>query len=128
MPKVHQEVTFAAPPATVYRALLDSSEHTKFTSAPAEIGGAVGDAWSAYGGKITGRQLELVDGVRIVQTWRAGSWPEGVHSVVRLELTADGSGTKLVLDHDALTEDQVPHIDGGWAKMYWEPLRKYLES
>jgi uncharacterized protein YndB with AHSA1/START domain len=128
MPKVHQEVTFAAPPARVYRALVDSDQHAKFTSAPAEIGGAVGDAWSAYGGKITGRNVELLEGRRIVQTWRAGNWPDGVHSIVRVELTAAGAGTKVVLDHDALTDEQVPHIDGGWSKMYWEPLRKYLEA
>jgi uncharacterized protein YndB with AHSA1/START domain len=128
MPKVHQEVTFSAPPSKVYRALVDSVQHAKFTSAPADIGAGPGDAWSAYGGKISGRNVELVDGARIVQTWRAGNWPEGVHSIVRFELTAAGGGTKVVLDHDALSEDQVPHIDGGWTKMYWEPLRKYLEA
>jgi hypothetical protein len=47
---------------------------------------------------------------------------------VRFELTPDGNGTKLVLDHDAVAEEQVQHLDGGWAKMYWEPLRKYLEA
>jgi uncharacterized protein YndB with AHSA1/START domain len=127
MAKIHQEVTFEAAPAQVYRALVDSSQHAKFTRAPAEIGTRVGEAWSAYGGKISGRHIELVDGARIVQTWRAGNWPEGVHSIVRFELKAERGGTKVVLDHDALADDQVPHIDGGWEKMYWEPLRKYLE-
>ncbi len=108
------------------RGLVDSSQHAKFTGAPAEIGARVGEAWSAYGGKISGRNIELVDAARIVQTWRAGNWPEGVHSIVRFELKAERDGTKVLLDHDALADDQVPHIDGGWEKMYWEPLRKYL--
>jgi uncharacterized protein YndB with AHSA1/START domain len=128
MAKVHQEVTFAAPPAKLYRALIDSVQHAKFTGAPAEIGSAAGDAWSAYGGRIFGRNVELIEASRIVQTWRAGNWPEGVHSIVRFELTPAGGGTRVVLDHDALAEDQVQHIDGGWTKMYWEPLRKYLET
>jgi uncharacterized protein YndB with AHSA1/START domain len=128
MPKVHQEVTFAAAPAQVYEALVDSAVHAKFTGAPAEIGRNAGDAWSAYGGKIQGRHIELVKDERIVQTWRAGNWPEGQHSLVRFELRPEGNGTKVVLDHDALADDQVPHIDGGWTKMYWEPLRKFLES
>jgi uncharacterized protein YndB with AHSA1/START domain len=128
MAKIHQEVSFGAPPAKVYAALLDSAQHAKFTGAPAEIGSRIGDAWSAYGGKISGRHVDLVEGVRIVQTWRAGSWPEGAHSIVRFELKAEREGTKITLDHDALAEDQVAHIDGGWAKMYWEPLRKYLEA
>lgn len=128
MAKVHQEVSFPASPAKVYAALIDSAQHAKFTGAPAEIGGKTGDAWSAYGGKITGRQVELVKDARIVQTWRAGNWPEGHHSLVRFELKAEGDGTKVILDHDALADDQVGHIDGGWAKMYWEPLRKYLSA
>ena len=127
MPKIHQEVTFAAPPAQVYQALINSAQHTQFTGAPAEIGSRVGDTWSAYGGKISGRQIDLVAGVRIVQTWRAGNWPEGAHSIVRFELLPERDGTRVVLDHDALAEDQVPHIEGGWAKMYWQPLHKYLE-
>src|SRR5689334_12238614 len=102
MPKIHQEVTFAATPAVVYQALINSAEHTKVTGAPAEIGSRVGDSWTAYGGKISGRHVELVDGVRIVQSWRAGNWPEGAHSLVRFELKADGKGTRVVLDHDAL--------------------------
>lgn len=128
MAKIRQEVTFGAKPAKVYKALVDSTEHTKFTGAGAQIGTGVGDAWSAYDGKISGRQLELVDGVRIVQTWRAGNWPQGSHSLVRFELLPEGDGTRVVLDHDALADDQVAHIDGGWTRMYWEPLRKYLES
>ncbi|MEO6417910.1 MAG: SRPBCC domain-containing protein, partial [Polyangiaceae bacterium] len=71
MPKIHQEVKFAAPPAKVYQALMSSAEHAKFTGAPAEISAKAGGAWSAYGGKIGGFNVELVDGTRIVQTWRA---------------------------------------------------------
>ena len=126
MAKVHQEVTFSAAPAQVYQSLMNAAQHAKFTDAPAEIDARVGGAWSAYGGRISGQNIELVDGARIVQTWRAGNWPAGVHTLVKLELSAAGSGTKVVLDHDALTDEQVPHIDAGWERMYWEPMRKFF--
>jgi uncharacterized protein YndB with AHSA1/START domain len=127
MPKIHQELKFKAAPAKIYRALVDAAEHEAFTGAPASIEARPGGAWSAYGGKISGVNVELVEGVRVVQTWRAGNWPEGVHTLVRFELEADGKGSRLVLDHDAISEEMVPHLEGGWTKMYWEPLRKYLE-
>jgi uncharacterized protein YndB with AHSA1/START domain len=127
MAKVHQEVTFAVSPERVYRALVNSAEHAKFTDAPAEIGTNEGDAWTAYGGKISGRHIELVENQRIVQTWRAGNWPPGAHSLVRFELEPSAGGTKVVLDHDALADDQAPHIESGWSRMYWDPLRKHLE-
>jgi len=127
MPKVHQELTFAAAPSKVYRALVDSAEHTKFTGAPADIGPA-GARFTAYGGKVEGQTIELSEGERIVQAWRPATWAPGVYSLVRIELRDEGGKTKLVLDHDAVPEEFVQHIDGGWHKMYWEPLRKYVES
>jgi uncharacterized protein YndB with AHSA1/START domain len=128
MAKIHQEVTLSASPKTVYRALMNAAEHAKFTGAPAEIDESVGGAWSAHGGKISGRNVELVPDARIVQTWRAGNWPAGTHSIVRFELKPEGTGTKLVFDHDAVPDDQAAHLEGGWGKMYWEPLRTYLSA
>jgi uncharacterized protein YndB with AHSA1/START domain len=128
MPKIHQEVTFAVPPAVVYEALLNSATHSKFTGAPAEIDAKVGGMWSAYGGNISGQNVELVEGLRIVQTWRAGNWPAGSHTLVRFELSPEGKGTRLTLDHDAVTEEQAPHLEAGWEKMYWGPMRKFFSA
>jgi uncharacterized protein YndB with AHSA1/START domain len=128
MPKIHQEITFAAPPEKIYRALVDATDHAKFTGAPAEGSGEEGSAFSAYGGRVHGRNVQLVPGTRIVQAWRASSWPEGVWSIARFELKGEGGTTRVVFDHDGVPDDQVEHIDGGWKKMYWEPLRKYLEA
>ena len=55
-------------------------------------------------------------------------WPEGVYSMVRMELGPDGDGTRLVLDHDAVPDDLSDHIDGGWHHMYWGPLRAHVEG
>ena len=128
MAKVSQEVTFAASPAQVYEALLSSAKHSEFTGAPASIDAKVGGLWSAYDGKISGVTLELVPASLLVQTWRAGNWPAGMHSVVKFELAPNAQGATLKLEHDALSDEQVPHIEGGWEKMYWEPLRKYLSK
>jgi activator of HSP90 ATPase len=125
MADIHQEISFNASPDAVYRALSDSAEHTAFTGEPAQIG-ADGEKWSAYGGKISGRNVELVPGKRIVQAWRAGNWGEGVYSLARFELSSDGKGTKLVFDQSGVPEDARVHIDGGWHKMYWEKLAKHL--
>src|SRR4051794_9957317 len=97
---IHQERHFAASPARVYRALVDGAEFSALTGgAPAEIGAEPGAAFSAFGGMITGRQIELVPARRVVQAWRAASWEEGVYSIARFELEPDGEGTRVVLDH-----------------------------
>jgi uncharacterized protein YndB with AHSA1/START domain len=128
MAKVHQELTFSAAPSKVYRALVDTAEHTKFTGAPADMGSGEGARFTAYGGKVEGRHIELVPNERIVQAWRPATWGPGVYSLVRIALTDDGGKTKLVLDHDGVPEEFVQHIDGGWHKMYWEPLRRWVEA
>ena len=110
-------MSFSAPPAKVYEALTNSNVHSQFTGAPADIDAKVGGAWSAYGGKISGQNIELVPGVRIVQTWRAGNWPAGSHTLVRLELSPEGKRySKLTLVHDAVSDEQVPHLAAGWGE------------
>jgi activator of HSP90 ATPase len=127
VPRIHQEVVFAAPPARIYRALIDSAEHTKLTGAPAEISAEAGGAFSAYGGRVVGRQIELVPDSLIVQAWRPADWPAGVYTLARFELRAEGAQTRLVFDQDAVPENAVEHLEGGWKTRYWDPLRAYLE-
>lgn len=127
MSAIHQEVTFKASPERVYAALTEGKEFSAFTGgAPAEISREAGGAFSCFGGMITGRNLELLPNRRLVQAWRAGNWGEGIYSVVRFELQAQGGETRLVFDHTGFPEEQRSHLEGGWPAMYWEPLRKYL--
>jgi uncharacterized protein YndB with AHSA1/START domain len=122
-----QEIVIKASPERVYAALTDSKQFSAFTGgAPAEINGAAGGAFSCFGGKIVGRNIELVANQRVVQAWRAGNWPDGLYSIVRFELARQGADTKLVFDHVGFPPDQRPHLEGGWNMMYWEPLKKYL--
>ena len=125
---LHQEVDFAAPPERVYAALTDAAQFNAMTNAPAELDAKTGGAFSLFGGMITGHNLEMVPNQRLVQAWRAGNWPAGMFSIVRFDLQPSGAGTKLVFDHTGITEDMREHLDGGWHKMYWEPLTKLLAS
>ena len=126
MSQIHQEVMFSAPPGQVYRALLDPREFAKMTGATAEIDPEEGGRFVCFGGYITGRHVELIPSKRIVQAWRTKGWPEGVYSIVRFELQADGLKTKLIFDQDGAPEGEVSHLGPGWGKQYWEPLKKQL--
>jgi uncharacterized protein YndB with AHSA1/START domain len=128
MSQIHHEVVFAAPPARVFAALTRSDQFSAVTGAPAEIAAVEGGVYAAFGGHIQGRTIALVDARRIVWAWRAKTWPEGVYSIAKVELAADGAGTRMTFDQDAVPAGAVEHIDAGWHKMYWEPLRKYVEA
>src|SRR5439155_21742928 len=97
---IRHEVSFAASPARVYRALMDAAEHARFTAAPAEISADEGGAFSTHGGHAYGRNVALVPDARIVQAWRVKDWPEGVYSIIRFELSGDGKKTQLVFEQE----------------------------
>jgi activator of HSP90 ATPase len=122
MSNIHQEVTFGASPTRIYQALVDAKRFGEVTGAPAAGEAAEGAAFSAFGGHITGRHVELVPGKRVVQAWRAKTWPEGLYSIVRFELEAHGAGTKLVFDHEGFPADMQEHLAKGWQANYWEKL------
>jgi activator of HSP90 ATPase len=136
---IHQEVVFKASRKRVYGALMDSKQFERVVQlsdamktmmppgAPAaKISPEVGGAFSTFGGLIMGRQIELVPDKRIVQAWRPGDWEPGVYSIVKLELSDSGSGTKLILDHKGFPNGAGESLLDGWNKNYWEPLAKFL--
>ena len=62
--------TIPASPEEIYEAWLDSLGHSEMTGGEANMSGQVGAEVSAWDGYISGRNLELIPGERIVQSWR----------------------------------------------------------
>ena len=124
---IHQEVKIDASPAAVYEVLTSSGAFARMTGGrAAEISPEAGGAASMFDGDIRARNVELVPARRVVQAWRSKNWPEGVHSIVRFELTPEGTGTKLVFDQAGHPEEAQELLEGGWAQMYWQPMKAML--
>jgi activator of HSP90 ATPase len=121
---IHHEQAFAASPDDIFATLTQAAEFGAMTGAPAQIDPAPGGEFSLFGGAIGGRNIECLPGVRLVQAWRAATWDDGVYSVVRFELTREGSKTKVVLDHAGFPDGTGEHLDAGWHPNYWEPLAR----
>jgi len=126
---IEQKVFFKAAPNVVYDALLDPEKHAKFTGSPATTSARKGATFTAWDGYISGKNLQLVKGKKIVQEWRTTAWPEGYPSS-RLEftLTAKKGGTELEMMHLKVPAEQVADYSSGWKSSYWEPLKAYLEK
>jgi hypothetical protein len=106
-------------PAQSEKALLnDGYRHAGLCS--------VGGAFALYGGYITGRHVELVPNVRVVQAWRTGGWPPGVYSIAKFELVELRSGSKIVFDHTGFPKGEAESLASEWKAHYWEPLAKVL--
>lgn len=137
---IHQEPMFKASRKRVYVALTDANQFGKVVqlsaamqgggmktgTAPVTVSREVGGAFAAFGGYISGRQVELVPNERIVQVWRAGSWDPGSYSIAKFVLVEQGAETKIKFDHTGFPKGQAEHLAEGWRINYWEPLAKFL--
>lgn len=73
---IHQEIDFPeATPARTNETLVGEQWFTACTGAPAQIQHEPGGAFTLFGGRVTGRQVELIANRRIVQAWRVEAWP-----------------------------------------------------
>ena len=136
---IHQEPTFAASRAVIYRTMTDArrfdrimalSESVKSAQVgkrPAKINAHAGGAFALFGEFITGRFIELVPDQLIVQAWRVGNWSPGTYSVARFELVDDGGGTRILFDHTGFPVGAADHLAAGWHSNYWDPLREALK-
>ncbi len=125
---IEQTVTFKARPHVVYEMLMDSAEHARFSGAPASISREVGGAFTAYDGALTGTNVELVPDAKIVQSWRAGDWPEGHYSTATFLLEEADGGTRLTFTQTGVPEQNFDDINQGWRDFYWSKMESSLES
>jgi activator of HSP90 ATPase len=125
---IKQSVSIKASAEQVYTAMTSADQFSKVTGAPAEISADEGGAFTCFGGEIAGLHIELLPNERIVQSWRVvNMWPEGVYSTVRFDLSESGDTTTITLEQTGHPDDATAHLEPGWHKMYWEPLKAYLE-
>ncbi len=88
----------------------------------------VGGTFTAYDGYASGKNLELVPGKKIVQTWRANDWPKGTSSRLTVRLQKTKTGTRLTLIQSGVPDRQHASIKRGWVEFYWKPMKELLED
>lgn len=126
---IQQKVVVPAMPAEVYEAFVDAKKHSAFTSSKATCDARVGGEFTAWDGYISGKNLLLEEGKRIVQEWTTTEWPAGFPPS-RLELTFKKvtGGTEILMVHSGVPAELADDIAEGWKEFYWEPLKKYFEK
>lgn len=121
---IKQVVVFNVSAKEVYDTLMDSTKHSQFTGGKAKMSSKVGGKFTAYDGYIDGTNLELKQGKKIVQSWRASDWPKGHFSTVTYDLTEKAGKTTLKFTQKDVPVEQCDDIKQGWIDYYWKPLTK----
>ena len=126
--KIHQEMTYPVAPESIYELLTNGAKFGAVTGQPGKGGSSAGATFSLFNEWIEGRQIELTPNERVVQAWRFRDWAAGVYSIVRFTLNREGSGTRLILDHEAYPEAMHEHLSTNWGPFYFEPLAKHFTA
>jgi activator of HSP90 ATPase len=126
---ITQKVVIPASPEEVYDAFIDPKKHAAFTGAEATGDPEVGGEFTAWDGYITGKNVELEKGKRIVQEWSTSEWPED-YPPSRLELTFAklNGGTELTMVHSKVPASQAEEYRQGWIDNYWDLLKEYFKK
>ena len=125
--KINQKITVPATADEAYEAFMDAKKHSAFTGSKATCDPKVGGEFTAWDGYISGRNLELEKGKKIVQEWLTTDWPDG-YPPSRLELTFKKTkeGTEIAMNHSNIPAEQTDELAEGWNEFYWKPLKEYF--
>ncbi len=86
-----------------------------------------GAGFTAWDGYITGRNLTLEPGRRIVQSWRTAQFTAAdPDSQIEVLLSPCPGGTELILHHTNVPDGHTGYRDGGWQDNYFEPMKAYF--
>jgi uncharacterized protein YndB with AHSA1/START domain len=122
---IKQTVRFKAAPREIYDLLADSKQRSAITGRKAAISKRVGGAFTSDGGQVTGVNVDLTPGKRLVQAWRRRDFPEGVYSMAAVTLTPTSTGgTELVLTHRGVPKWLIPETEAYWRQVYWSRIKE----
>ena len=126
---IEQSILIKASPHDIYEAFMDSKKHSKFTESKAKISREIGGTFSVFEGDLGGKNIELIQDKKIVQSWRSNEegWPKTHYSTITIELEAVEKGTILTFKQTEVPLSSYKSVKEGWNEYYWEPLKKMLE-
>jgi activator of HSP90 ATPase len=125
---LRQPVPFKASPRQVYETLMDSKKHTSLSGEKAKISRKAGGRFTAWNGHITGFNLVVKPGEKIVQAWRATGWWPDHYSVVVCNLKKAQQRTKLEFTQMGIPPHRYSGHYRGWIEAHWTPMKEILED
>ncbi len=125
---IKQKVIISAKPSEVFDSLMNSKKHGIITGGKAKVSAKAGGKFSVYEGYAHGKNLKLVKGKLIHQTWRAmeAAWPMDHFSTVEFKLKAVPKGTQIDFTQKEVPQAVAKSISNGWKLYYWKPMNAYF--
>lgn len=117
-------------PKQIYDAWLDSRLHAKMTGGqPATISAVEGTRFVVWWGFITGKNIMLEPGKRIVQSWRTTQFQDSdSDSQIEVLLELVAGATRVTIHHTNVPDGLTNYLDGGWQRDYFDPMKRFFRT
>jgi activator of HSP90 ATPase len=127
MEKITVSVELPVQKEVLFKAWLDSDEHSSFTGSTAEIDPSVGGSFTAWEDYITGKNLEIAPPNRILQSWRTTEFADDEEdSKLEILFETVTKGTRLTLIHTDIPDGQGELYREGWEEYYFRPMLEFF--
>jgi activator of HSP90 ATPase len=124
---IRQTVTLNASPKELFEMFLDSKKHSASTGGPAKISRKPGGKFTAFGGLLWGKTLQVVPNRMIVQSWRSANFKSGdPDSILILQFSKAKNGGTIDMTHVNVPVQDRKGVTKGWGLYYWKPWKAYL--
>jgi len=117
-------------PHTIYILMTDSQACSKLTKTKCEIGRGTGTEINLLDGTMTGKNVELITDVKIVQQleFSVEGWPTGHESTLKLEISRVAGGTTVVHTQENVPVGNFRQIAELWDKSFWKKMQRWTED
>ena len=112
-----------AEPGIVYAALTNPLTIELWTGAPAQMSTEVDAEFSIMDDSIVGKNIEFVEGKKIVQQWYFED--DATPSIVTIILHEHKYGTSAELRHTNIPDSEYDDIVEGWNDVYFSGLIEF---
>ena len=123
-----QTITFKASPRQVYDMIMVSKKHQSLSGEKAKISQRVGGKFTAWGSHLSGINLVLKPGKKIVQAWRATGWWPDHYSIAIFDITKVKGGSKLKFTQIGIPPHRYSGHYRGWIETYWTPMKEIFAT
>lgn len=123
---IEQRVSFPnVTPGELFDIFTDSVKHGEVIGADVSISAKAGAAFSCFNGNVTGKNLLVIPGRMIVQSWRGNVWTkDDPDSILTLVFSATKNGAYIHMVHSHTPGQFIEK----WNEFYWKPMKQLLKK
>ena len=125
---IKQIATFNTTPEELYDMIMNAKKHAAFTDGKATTSNKINGKFSISDGYITGYNIKLEKGKKIVQAWHFAEdgWPGDHFSTCTFIFEKKGKQTKLIFTQTGIPAHKAEDLKRGWKEYYWQPMKEML--